>query len=509
MAKSYTKGGKLRQIPKREPQNSRPAESDPLETAPASAPEATDAAPSPAAADPKEKPRPKTLTFFQRIARIDRADWGTRAKIKLYRLQPLINRLVGSEHRFVTIYEEVISEQKIKVDHGSGRYRLYLNYKVPAGVEEKELDSIEIDILDPAYPPKIPPGEWMEDPRNKQWAWAKPPGASNSPYGGYPTPPPAATTPLADLAEVFRVANDMRKETREEIAASAPPPPPTPPTAPTVDPWAAAERILNMRSENPMVTILTGQIAAMQTEISESRKEQSRLQSEMFAAQLAAIKAQIPNEKPKTLIEQATELATAADKLKSLLGGNGTEATAAPRSRMSGTMEFFSDLLPKVFNSPIVNAIATRLASAPAPVQANGAAPVNGTVPRPQPAAQPQNEQEEMFQWVNVAITPALVDYLENDLSGSDFAEWVDSGFPDRLAKLQTITHTSMPGQSGPPVIIGLYRMSGQLWNNVLAPREAQFKAFVAEFCKWKPEGDEPIEVKAESEGAEQAEGDF
>jgi len=518
MAKSYTKGRKLAPVPKREAPSSPPVETEPAQIAQNQEPEPPPAEPErrpagrPSRAEQAEQKTPKTLTFFQRLARIAPEDWGTRANVKVYRLAPLINRLLGSEHRYITQYDEVVTLQKIKVDHGSGRYRLYLSYKGPAGSEERELDRIEIDILDPTFPPRIPPGEWMDDPRNKQWAWARPPGASTSPYGGYSaTPPPPAPTPLAEVAEVFRVANDMRKEARAEIAANAPPPPPPPQAPPATDPWAAAEKILTMRSENPMVAILQTQIAAMQAEISESRKEQMRLQSENFAVQLAAIKAQIPNEKPKSLIEQATELATAADKLKSLLGGNGTEAAAAPRSRMSGTMEFFSDLLPKVFNSPIVNAIATRLAAAPAPVHANGAAPMNGQQPRPGQAAPQQSEQDEMFQWVNVAITPALVDYIENDMNGADFAEWVFNGFPDRLTKLQTITHASLPGQQGAPVIIALYRMSGQLWSTVLAPREKQFTEFVEQFCKWKPDGeDAPIDVKPEAEEEMQdAKGDF
>ena len=151
----------------------------------------------------KRDPVPKQATFFERIARVARADWGTRAKIKVYRLEPIIDRLRGSENKYITIYAEPITEEKLKIDQGSGRYRLYFNYKEPAGLD-KEVDSIELDVMDMNFPPKVPAGEWVDDARNKKWAWARPAGAP----GG-----PPAQAPLENAYETVLEIQD-RERTR-------------------------------------------------------------------------------------------------------------------------------------------------------------------------------------------------------------------------------------------------------------------------------------------------------
>ena len=108
---------------------------------------------------PQIEPVPKIITFFARINSISKADWGSRACLKLYRLEPIIDRLRGSENKMVVKYEEPVDENRIMLDYGSGRYRLYLNFKMPGEHEGKELDSVEFDILNMQYPPKIPAGE--------------------------------------------------------------------------------------------------------------------------------------------------------------------------------------------------------------------------------------------------------------------------------------------------------------------------------------------------------------
>jgi hypothetical protein len=104
----------------------------------------------------RQDPTPKTVSFFSRVQGISKEDWGTRAALTLYRLEPIIDRTRGSEKKLVTKYEEPIDENRIKLDYGSGRYRLYLTFKMPGTKEGRELDSIEFDILDMAYPPKVP-----------------------------------------------------------------------------------------------------------------------------------------------------------------------------------------------------------------------------------------------------------------------------------------------------------------------------------------------------------------
>lgn len=477
MAKTTTKKRNIKQFPQ-----SKPAVDDGNVTATAleDLPEeqATPFDPQPApvtAPEAKQQKIPKILTFFQRVAAIAPEDWGTRAKIKVYRLQPLINRLVGSENKFITIYGEPINEQKLKVDHGSGRYRLYLNFKNPGGDKERELDTVEIDILDPAFPPKINDGEWMDDPRNKQWAWAKPPSAQ-------PAAAAAAASTLAQFTDVLRATNEMRKEIREELT----PPQSTQPAqpGPSVDPWSAAEKILQMRSDNPMVQILMQRMEQMDKAAEASRQREFELQKELREQARSPHQAN-PADKPKTLLEQATELADAAGKLKTIF--NGPEENVIPRGKIS-PWQVARDVIPEIANSKIMEAVAAKMMAGPTvmpPMNGNGAQPrQNSTIP-------------PLARFIENVGTPAMLEYFNAEGSGSDFADWLYSGFPTILPQLQGFTHPALPGLVGAPAIVQAYKNTPNVWPQ-LASREPQFIEFINEFCQWRPDQDEDEEVKAE-----------
>ena len=107
------------------------------------------------------------------MAKVSKADWGARANIYLYRVEPMIDRTRSGENKFVNVYAEPVSEDRVMADYGSGRYKLILNFRKPGAETGDLIDSMYMDILNMKYPPKIPLGEWVDDPRNKKWAWAK------------------------------------------------------------------------------------------------------------------------------------------------------------------------------------------------------------------------------------------------------------------------------------------------------------------------------------------------
>jgi len=488
MAESSVKSSKLKQMPKHKGNGAPPVE-------PAPAPETPfDSEPAPEAAAPAEPPKKKgrppgtggiassnaSKTILQIIAEVPAAYWtaGT-ARIKIYRLAPLINRNVTSEHRFITECLEPIDEQGLKRECGSGRYRLYLNYKNSAGGGERETARGEVDILDPAFPPKIPAGEWMDDPRNRQWAWAKPkePAEAQAPAAAVDT-----------ILEGMRLGNEIRKEAREELQSVAPPTPP-PAAAATVDPWAAAERILNMRSENPMVTILMQRMEAQDRAAEEARKREADLQRELRDM----MRQQPANAAPKSFIEQMTEFGTAMETISKtplgkIFGMGGAAEAAAPvvRSRISGTLETIKEIAPIVIDPlrPLFNAWAHRLNN-PAPQQ-NGQNGGNG-----QPARQQaqQNPEQELITWVERTLMESIIEYL-NESDGGAFAEFVYNGWPARLKPLQEMKHHQLPDKQGAPVIFELFKHS-DIWGQHLAHRQEQFKTFIEQFCKWRPEGEE------------------
>src|SRR5262245_36224431 len=108
---------------------------------------------------PKEADRPfvpRARSFFERLNAIHKDDWGTRAYIHLYRLEPFTDRLRSGTVVFIMKYLEPIDETKILMDHGSGRYRALLNFRKPSEDKDGELDRAEFDLLNLKFPPKIP-----------------------------------------------------------------------------------------------------------------------------------------------------------------------------------------------------------------------------------------------------------------------------------------------------------------------------------------------------------------
>jgi len=424
---------------------------------------------------------PKTLTFFQRVASIDRADWGDRAKIKVYRLAPLINRLVGSEHKFVTIYGEPITEEKLKIDHGSGRYRLYLNFKAPQTKDEKELDMVELDILDPAFPPKIPAGEWLDDPRNKQWAWAKPPGAGQQ--NG--TAAPAPVDPLAHLNTFMDIQDRIEDRIRPAAAAPAA-------AAVAVDPWAAAEKILNMRADNPMMAILQKQMelnsAAAEAERQRNFQAQEAGREREHKLQLELMQAKMGGQ-GKPFLEQLLELAT-TDKLepiKKVFGLFGGGGEAIGRVARTTALDLARDFISSPAFANIGQGLGMLLTSyaTASHTNGNGAPPPqyptvlnaqqpNGTIP-------PVEHPEQRIQRIGATITKPMLTMFMKGGAGSDWAQSMFDVYPEDYVFMAKL---------GPENIIERYRRFPEAWN-AINYREGDFVEFIKEFCAWDPNTEE------------------
>lgn len=479
MAKSSTKDRSISQFPKPKTAPDENFTPDVAVTEPPAEPVTPFDDLQPIPGDPKPKKPPKILTFFERVDAIDPKDWGMRAKIKVYRLAPIINRLVGSETKFITIYTEPITEQKLKIDHGSGRYRLYLNYKAPAGQKEKELDVVELDILDKNFPPNINPGEWLDDPRNKVWAWAKPKTVDPPAAGA------AAPAPASDPFAVLDTVMDLQDRIEQRIKPAEPFAPANPATA--VDPWTAAEKILNMRADNPMMAILQQQMkdaaAAQEAERQRAFQAAEAARDREFKLQQQLLESQ-RGSAPKGLVEQLLEIATLGDKLdplKKLLGFNGTgEGVRAAKTTALDLVRDFAE-------SPAGTALAQGLAGlmvnlarpapaapAPGPIVLN-AQQSNGTVA-------PAEDTETRIMRIGQTITqPMLYEFFLRNEPGDLFAERVFDLWPEDYAFLK---------QLGAANLIERYRRFTPAWN-LIAPKEAQFVEFLNQFVNWNPNEDE------------------
>jgi hypothetical protein len=119
-----------------------------------------------------DEPKLSKTGFFQCLTEYTAAEWEG-LLVYCYRILPITDRqATGNTTKYVMKYGGPFDEDRLKVDAGSGRYQLRLNQADAKG-RTKTIKTIEVEIEDPNFPPKVPEGEWLDDPRNKRWAWAK------------------------------------------------------------------------------------------------------------------------------------------------------------------------------------------------------------------------------------------------------------------------------------------------------------------------------------------------
>ena len=111
--------------------------------------------------------------FMERSAGLSTDDWQ-RTILYIYQWAPSVDLTRGGrDPKYRKIFTRHMSEEDLKRDLGSGTYELKLNQINPKG-QEKTIDRLVISILDFDFPPNLPPGPWLDDPKNADWLWAKP-----------------------------------------------------------------------------------------------------------------------------------------------------------------------------------------------------------------------------------------------------------------------------------------------------------------------------------------------
>lgn len=442
------------------------------------------------APEPAPQPAPiKTPTFFETMKKVPKADWGPRANIYLYRVEPVIDRTRSGDNKYINSYAEPVNEDKIMADYGSGRYKLMLNFRKPGAETGDLIDSTYMDILNMKYPPKIPLGEWTDDPRNKKWAWAKE-------ALGIPNGTPAAAPPSIDPLAAFGTFMDIQDRIEERVKPAQP----ANGTPAPVDPWSAAEKILNMRSDNPMVEILKEQMksAAAATEAERDRafkaQESARQREWDLQQKLLDARSSAPVAAPKTLMEQLTEFATLTDNplVKKIMGSGGSTAEAVARGGRTSFLDFaretmqgpagtyigqglgnFLTGITSYFHQPAQQPNPGIQQQQPPPVVINAQQP-NGTMP-------PIEHPEQRITRIGAAITEPLIKKFMADGDGGDFAQSMFDVMPEDYVFMRSL---------GAENIVSRYKQFKQAWD-VLRFKEAEFVTFIQDFCKWDPNEDE------------------
>lgn len=439
---------------------------------------ATERPPAPPVAAPAKPEPPKIPTFFETMGKIRKEDWGPRASVYLYRVEPWTDRLRTSDKKYIQSYDEPINEERILVDHGSGKYKAVLSFRKPnSGNSNTEIDSHYFDILNLKYPPKIPPGDWIDDPKNKKWAWARVPDAAAQQA--------ASASGLGQMLDAVKVINEIRTGVREEME-----PAPAAVVAPVavqpvaVDPWAAAEKILKMRSDNPMVAILMQRMEAMDRSAEEARKREFELQKELRQ------RSQQPQSNGmstvKELINSFKELLPDIKQLIPGLGENAAPAATGRGSRMNA-WEFFQPAFTEIAKGigPAIPFLAQAMMTPRTQPDAQPALLAPGpALPNPpqQPAAPASIADQKLLNLAR-AIAPGVMKKLA--LDGP--ADELGAEFAVSVADMLT-SDDFKALQAGSDKIVLLFKQS-PYW--AMIGDEARFVAFVKGFCAWKPEAEE------------------
>ena len=446
-------------------------------------PAQTAAQPVQAAPPPVPKRNP---SFFERANAIPKADWGTRAFIYVYCLEPICNLKMGGESKYlVRLQEPIADEQALMIDYGSGKYRLQLVNRKAGGDKSDAIDTKEIEIYNPKYPPKIPRNVWMNDPRNERWAALLP-----------KEQPPQPPTGLGTLTDAFKTFSDMRKDIRDELAPAAPAG-----GAPTSDPMGNAlsmvQTIMAMKADNPMVEIMKLQLQTVSDQAERARQREADLQKELrdMVMKLSERKSTEP-ERRSGLKEALAEVKEFLPAVKELLPGLGNAAEIVRGGRTNG-WDIVRDTVTTIgptlidYGGKIALALLARQPGPPQPMNGMGA-PAQA-LPAPQangqPAAPPPNAQQpqqNIPKFVHFLAQPLAFDafrrYFEgfkkqDGQTGADFAQWVFDG--------GGVEHMKDARAMGSANIMALLKQS-PAWMLFQAD-EAKLSQFVDDALAWAP----------------------
>ena len=313
-------------------------------------------APPPPPPQPQKPTRSKSPSFYDNVRSIPELDWGKRAWIYVYCVEPVCNPKAFGENKYLfKSGVAILDEDEIMKDYGSGKYRLNLVYRKPAGDKSDEIDNYEFEIYNPKFPPKIPRTAWMNDPRNERWAALLPKEE--------PKPDPnAAVAPANLFLESMKLGNEMRRSIKEEMA-----PPPAPPAADPLDQAAKLASLVKSLSPPPapptddslLKSIVTLQIEQMKADREEARELRNALFQQQNSGQKSDAKSQI-----KELIDGLKELAPV---VKEIFPGAKDAVEAVRGGGRTNGWDIVGQLAPPLFDAlgKIGLALATRMPAPP------------------------------------------------------------------------------------------------------------------------------------------------
>lgn len=428
-----------------------------------------------------------SASFWETQKKIPDDEWGPRALIYLYRIEPRIDK-GGSKH-YIQVYKEPINEDKILMDHGSGKYSVLLNYRKPGETNGKAIDSTTVAVNNIKFPPKVQPGDWVDSPENKSWEWVK---------ATFPKPPGEGGT----LLEAVRVVGEIQNAAKASTQEREPQPPPRNPVVDTVETIKAVKELMPPPAPPSTENQTLQSIVALMIAQAERSQKQSDTLLSMLLAQMTKQQQQPVADGRTSMKELVALFKDDVLPLIEKLKPSETIDAITRRSKMNGWQEMLQPAIPVVvdFLKPFAAGLATSLftrAGQPATPQGmNGAQP-----PSAAPSLAPGSQNGTMPPLLNM-IAPAMLNYMRVEADphelGEDFASWVHEGFE---ADPRFNSAIAMARTAGPNVIIAQFK--GSPWwldkgaandQPSLAEMEGKFGIFTQAFLNWRPRENESFD---------------
>jgi hypothetical protein len=460
-------------------------------------------------------------SFMEYTSSLTEADWENHL-LYVYQWQPFIDLTRGGQDKkYRKIYTCHMNEEAIKRDLGSGKYELKLNRADEKG-HEKTIKRLVFSIVDYDFPPNYPPGQWLDDPKNIDWIWAKPllekkykPAAAAASGNGSPTwaemmqfleaqRPKDGGTKDQVMSTIVQILPQLLKQQSESqdpgkvfTALKEAKEFMTPPAAPEDKTSALLLPLLiklidrdnkpaSAPAQDPMIGLLMNQLAELQKQ----------------------------NTKYLELILQAKSEATnpldQIDKFSEIIGK--VSAIAAPAAPGSVWENLASDAIPKALGivETFIQANAAAKAAqarmqATMPARPGTTAPTVVSMPPPQaagvPAAQPttngvdnpaQPEIDMNDRTMLSTIAAFAAQAMNLEVPGDEFAEKICRRFGD-------VQYEAFIGRFPKSEILAKLRSVPEAWE-MLSPHEPALEQFIADFYAFAeepPPDDEPETVPA------------
>lgn len=405
--------------------------------------------------------------FFLTLTGFTEDQWKYRY-VYLYRLYPITDRRAAGNPIWINKYPQPFNREDVLRDHGSGIYKAELLESLPTQAGKRLAVSI-FQILNTDYPPKIPAGEWVDDPKNADWEWCRPKLGPHVANGATVVQQGVSPTELVNTMLRFKEATD-RPEPKDS-------------TSELITTILSSPLIAKLIPENKPPAEDKSLVMLLNM-MQEDRK--------LMQQQLIELQKQMMTPKPpeKNWLEQALE----NEEMMRRIFGKGQSGP-----QLDGWAAVIDKAVDKI--GPTVatvgGMVAQRMMMPPPTAQQPqpGRAPITiAAAPQPAasvpaPAVQPVQQQqptpgtpEQMnligkYQNVIQQAFPFLVDHFrDRTKDGYDFREWFNS--PDHFGN---ITWDQMRKDIGVEGFVQLLSTMPPEVQTQLSPPE-KFRAFMTEF---------------------------